>query len=536
MKKSLTRIVSACLAGVLAFGLYTTPSYAKEQTTQDIIATGTDAVESELEYASEEILTEETEDSESLEEETNAISDVVTQAEETIAVSVHQQTYGTLDAVSAGETAGKIGTNKRLEGFTITRTTQGEKCSGVIQYRAHCQSVGWQDWKTEGDYAGTSGLGKRLEAVQMQLSGDLAQNYDIYYRIYMSNCGWLDWAKNGQTAGTVGFAAVIEGMQVLLVKKDSGTVISQGRYASITADNLNTIYYSGHVQTYGDTITYTNGATCGTIGQAKRLEAIKIRLSHGINEIYGSVNYKVHCQTYGWMDTVTEGKLAGTTGEAKRLEAISITLTGDLAKYCNVYYRVHCQKRGWMGWAKNGENAGTEGNGYRMEAIEIRILPKGTAAPGSTQNAFSTERVISTTSGYSMLEPYLDSIIAQCTNESMTQEQKLRACFDWVRDHYIYKSIGADYPSNFKWHEFYAYQLVTTGYGNCYRFNSLFGHLALKLGYSDVVFYKGYAGGGPHGWVTINGAIYDPRYEHKYGGNFFGSTNGLTYIPESSSR
>lgn len=80
--------------------------------------------------------------------------------------------------------------------------------------------------------------------------------------------------------------------------------------------------------------------------------------------------------------------MSGTSGQAKRLEAIRIRLTGELAKHFDVYYRVHAQSFGWMGWAKNGEAAGTAGYSYRLEAINIKLIPKGNAAPGETANAY----------------------------------------------------------------------------------------------------------------------------------------------------
>lgn len=72
--------------------------------------------------------------------------------------------------------------------------------------------------------------------------------------------------------------------------------------------------------------TYDGGIS-GTVGQAKRLEAIKIRNNTGIE---GSVEYQVHCQSFGWMDWTMDGDIAGLTGLAKRLEAIRIRLTGQL--------------------------------------------------------------------------------------------------------------------------------------------------------------------------------------------------------------
>ena len=128
----------------------------------------------------------------------------------------------------------------------------------------------------------------------------------------------------------------------------------------------------------------------GTSGQAKRLEGINIRL---INAPYsGGIMYRTHVQTYGWLKWVTSSgntvAYSGTKGEAKRIEAIQISLTGALASKYDVYYRVYAQDYGWLGWAKNGASAGTSGFAKRMEGIQITIVPKGTAAPGSTSNSF----------------------------------------------------------------------------------------------------------------------------------------------------
>ena len=494
-----------------------------EKSSDDVIASVTDAEIMQIDSTASV-----TDAEEIIEDEAALIQAAKAETEEVISYSVHQQSYGDVATCHNGDVAGNINTGKRLEAFVINRdSASSSELEGNIQYRAHCQSHGWMDWKTDGEVAGTTGQSKRLEAIQIQLTGELAEAYDIYYKVYMSNCGWLDWTKNGEIAGTVGYASVIEGVQVLLVKKDSEYAPVTGRYASITSENMNDIIYSGHAQTYGNLTAVSNGASLGTTGQSKRLEAMTIKVSHGANEIYGTVKYKVHCQSYGWMDEVSESNLAGTTGKSKRLEAVSINLSGDLAKYCNVYYRVHCQKFGWMGWAKNGENAGTSGNGYRMEAIQIIILPKGTAAPGSTKRAYTAKSYEESVEGYEMLAPYLDRIIGECTNSSMTQQQKLRALYDYVRTHYTYRTLSNDCPNNFIWHQYYAYQIVTTGSGNCYGFNYLLGHLAMRIGYTDVKFFKGYVCPAryPHGWVEINGLIYDPELHYKNGIEFFGVKN-----------
>ena len=85
---------------------------------------------------------------------------------------------------------------------------------------------------------------------------------------------------------------------------------------------------------------------------------------------------------------MADGALSGTEGQSLRLEAIAIELSGNDADLFDVYYQVHAQNVGWMGWACNGQPAGTAGFGYRLEGIRIEIVPKGSAAPGSTVNPY----------------------------------------------------------------------------------------------------------------------------------------------------
>lgn len=142
------------------------------------------------------------------------------------------------------------------------------------------------------------------------------------------------------------------------------------------------VSYSTHVQTYGWQDSVNDGATSGTVGEAKRLEGIRISVD-GIEGL--GVTYRTHVQKIGWQDPVNDGEVSGTSGQALRLEAIQIALTGSNASNYDIYYRVHAQHYGWLDWACNGIAAGTSGYAYRLEAIEIRIQPKGEDAPGSTE-------------------------------------------------------------------------------------------------------------------------------------------------------
>lgn len=140
--------------------------------------------------------------------------------------------------------------------------------------------------------------------------------------------------------------------------------------------------YRTHVQSYGWQNYVYDGAVSGTTGEAKRLEAIEIRLGNtGAYDL--GVQYRTHIQSYGWENNwKTNGAMSGTSGEAKRLEAIQIKLTGADADKFDIYYRVHAQSYGWLGWAKNGQMAGTAGQAKRLESIQILVLDKGEVPSG----------------------------------------------------------------------------------------------------------------------------------------------------------
>ena len=144
--------------------------------------------------------------------------------------------------------------------------------------------------------------------------------------------------------------------------------------------------YRTYVQTYGWLDYVSSGQTSGTSGEAKRMEAIQIKLAGDKNS---SIVYRTYIQKQGWeKEWVNNGKMSGTKGLGYRLEAIQIKLKGDITKENDVYYRVYAQSYGWLGWAKNGKSAGTAGLSKRLEAIQIKLVGKNDKAPKSTKEAY----------------------------------------------------------------------------------------------------------------------------------------------------
>ena len=226
--------------------------------------------------------------------------------------------------------------------------------------------------------AGTSGLRFRLEAIQIRLTGEMAEHYDVYYRVHAQYLGWMNWAKNDELAGTAGLAYRLEGIEIVLVEKGNNPPVR-------TNQNFDKAYYhklvkyTTHVQNIGWQDYVKDGAMAGTSGLSYRLEGIKIELDN--QDYSGDIEYRTHVQNIGWQDYVKNGAMAGTEGLRFRLEAIQIRLTGEMAEHYDVYYRVHAQYLGWMDWAKNDEMAGTSGFGYRLEGIEIVLVEKGGTPP-----------------------------------------------------------------------------------------------------------------------------------------------------------
>ena len=282
-----------------------------------------------------------------------------------------------------GNVSGTVGNALRVEAISIL--LENMNYEGSVEYQTHIQNIGWENvWHKDGETAGTVGKGLRIEAFRIRLTGQLAEQYDIYYRTHVQELGWLGWAKNGEDAGTIGYGYRVEAYQIMLVKKGE-----EGPISTKESFKCHYLAYKTHVQNIGWQGYSYDGNVSGTVGNALRVEAISILLENMNYE--GSVEYQTHIQNIGWENVWhKDGETAGTVGKGLRIEAFRIRLTGQLAEQYDIYYRTHVQELGWLGWAKNGEDAGTIGYGYRVEAYQIMLVKKGEEGPISTNTAFRT--------------------------------------------------------------------------------------------------------------------------------------------------
>lgn len=178
---------------------------------------------------------------------------------------------------------------------------------------------------------------------------------------------------NKKVGATLIAAAIMAGTAVIPM---SNAAVEAAATKAAKATNKPSIEYIAHIQDWGWSKGWVNeGEMAGTEGEARRVEALKIRMMNceGV-----SLKFKVHIQDYGDREYTDASEIIGTVGESKRVEAITITSTGLKEKGYKLQYRVHIENLGWsQGWVNEGEMAGTMGQSLRLEGIEIVVVPDG---------------------------------------------------------------------------------------------------------------------------------------------------------------
>lgn len=208
-------------------------------------------------------------------------------------------------------------------------------------------------------------------------------NYSVYYRTHVQGYGWLGWTCDGAKAGSATEAKRMEAIEVKLVKKDEAPECTESAY------KCPLIGYQTHMQSYGWQSTVYDNSVGGITGKSKRMESIKINLPdiQGTTGYTGGIAYQAFVQGIGWQDWKSDGELAGTEGKSKRIEALRIKLTGQIADYYNVYYSLHLAKIGWTGYVLGSDDAigGSTDLSKRIEAVKICLVKKGNQVPETNE-------------------------------------------------------------------------------------------------------------------------------------------------------
>lgn len=120
-------------------------------------------------------------------------------------------------------------------------------------------------------------------------------------------------------------------------------------------------------------------------------------------------------------------------------------------------------------------------------------------------------------------------IVKQITNSGMSQEQKLKTCFDWViKKPYVTRRTFSNFDG---WPAVYANDHFLLGGGNCQSDAAAFAYMAKAMGYTEVyvcVDSDGTRGLG-HSWAEINGRVFDPLFAEAKNYNRYYNTTYSTY-------
>ena len=76
-------------------------------------------------------------------------------------------------------------------------------------------------------------------------------------------------------------------------------------------------------------------------------------VSFAVNPNSNFIHYRTYVEKQGWTNYVTDGGQSGTVGEAKKLESISLRLSSGIDG--SVQYRTYTENEGWEDWSENGE-------------------------------------------------------------------------------------------------------------------------------------------------------------------------------------
>lgn len=107
-----------------------------------------------------------------------------------------------------------------------------------------------------------------------------------------------------------------------------------------------------------------------------------------LNGVEGAISYGVYVNHGGYLPWKGDGLAAGGTEDSTYVEAIQMAITGEAAKVYDIYYRGTSAYAGQHGWACNEELLGTVDRGDWLTSIEVRLVPKGSGAPGSYDRRF----------------------------------------------------------------------------------------------------------------------------------------------------
>ena len=182
----------------------------------------------------------------------------------------------------------------------------------------------------------------------------------------------------------------------------------------------------------------------------------------------------------------------------------------------------------------------------------------GATGSSTLKNAINQVSLSPMKTRHTALDNQIASILSSTTNSSMSNYDKLRAIYDYVKQKLSYEIMITNINELWNLQDQYGYYSfdgllileanysLQTGYGSCDNYSALFMILARRLGFEAYVVNGQYTNTQNetmgHAWVMIKAGgayyIFDPQIEDNYGYNYFGlATNQVkayTYNLSSS--
>ena len=262
---------------------------------------------------------------------------------------------------------------------------------------------------------------------------------------------------------------------------------------------------------------------------------------------YGA--YLLSARSWGWLSGFDDGtarpdqpitraeavsmlnRALGRSGDKSYIDSHHAVFYWDVSPASWYYYDVmeasidhqHTLSGGAEQWTSHSAQAVELAEGFHIRDGWLYYYDAGlndVIRSGSVGN-FDFNAAGHFTSGSDELDELLHDIYLEHTTEDMTQEEKLRALYLYTRDSFTYRRRA---PYEFGVLDFMqtdALNMLTTGYGNCYCYASVFWYLSRWIGY-DARIINGTVGQwkSPHSWmeITFDGKsyIFDTELEMAY--------------------
>jgi len=124
------------------------------------------------------------------------------------------------------DVAGQTGQRRMAEGIRIRVNSE---LPGTVRYRVFAGGK-WGDWKTHNEIAGDMGQQKYITSIQVELTGELDDRFDVQYTVFQGG-NWTPWVANGTDGGATGGRSFVEGMQIILTENKAGRRPQGGKRA-----------------------------------------------------------------------------------------------------------------------------------------------------------------------------------------------------------------------------------------------------------------------------------------------------------------